>query len=96
MFQTANGYDTSTFLDDTGLSTDINENNVTVAGGRFFLPGDEDSIVEESVVADKSVIDDDRSEIDAWEKALKDRKSAKKSTTNLAPEDISISDDDDF
>ena len=106
MFQTANGYDTSTFFDDTGLSTDINENNVTVAGGRSFLPEDEDSVLEEgkdenddgdeSIVADKSVIDDDRSEIDAWEKALKDRKSAKKSTTKLAPEDISISDDDDF
>ena len=47
MFQTANGYDTSTFFDDTGLSTDINENNVTVAGGRSFLPGDEDSVLEE-------------------------------------------------
>jgi len=102
---TVNGYDTSTFLDDTGLSTDINENYVTSVNGGSILPGDEDSILEEgeddddddeSIVADKSVVDDDGSEIDAWEKALKDRKSAKKSTTKLAPEDISISDDDDF
>ena len=91
-----NGYDTSTFLDDTGLSaTDINENLVNT--GDFSILPEKDSILEEGdddKERSKSILDDG-SEIEAWEKALKERKSSNVNK-KMAPEDISISDDDDF
>lgn len=102
-----NGYDTSTLLDDTALSTDIND-NVVSAGDRSILPDDsiievrddDESIVQSDVVEDDEEINrsivDDGSEIDAWEKALEERKLSKKLNNKLAPEEISISDDDDF
>ena len=52
---------------------------------------------ERSMLDDVSVVDDG-SEIDAWEKALEERKSKKaaRASTAPAPQDASISDTDDF